>query len=76
MAVRDAIKEGGGIGPGLRGASTIPMQLAKNLYLWAERSYLRKLLEVPLAYLISALWNKRGDGDLSQHRALGTGRWS
>ena len=58
VAVRDAIKEGGGIGPGLRGASTIPMQLAKNLYLWTERSYLRKALEVPLAYLISALWPK------------------
>ena len=58
-AVRDAIKEGGGIGAGLRGASTIPMQLAKNLYLWPQRSYLRKLLEVPLAYLISALWRKK-----------------
>jgi monofunctional glycosyltransferase len=58
-AVWDAIKQGGGIGPGLRGASTIPMQLAKNLYLWTERSYLRKILEAPLAYLISALWNKR-----------------
>jgi monofunctional biosynthetic peptidoglycan transglycosylase len=59
VAIRDAIKEGGGIGPGLRGASTIPMQLAKNLYLWTERSYLRKSLEVPLAYLISALWRKQ-----------------
>jgi monofunctional biosynthetic peptidoglycan transglycosylase len=58
-AVRDAIKQGGGIVPGLRGASTIPMQLAKNLYLWPERSYLRKMLEAPLAYLISALWHKR-----------------
>jgi monofunctional glycosyltransferase len=57
-AVRDAIKEGGGIGAGLRGASTIPMQLAKNLYLWPQRSYLRKALEVPLAYLISAFWRK------------------
>ena len=37
-AVREAIKEGGGLG-GLRGASTIPMQTAKNLYLWNGRSY-------------------------------------
>ena len=59
VAVRDAIKQGGGIGPGLRGASTIPMQLAKNLYLWSERSYLRKALEVPLAYAISGLWPKQ-----------------
>ena len=58
-AVRDAIKEGGGIGAGLRGASTIPMQLAKNLYLWPQRSYPRKMLEVPFAYLISALWDKK-----------------
>ena len=58
-AVRDAIEEGGGFGAGLRGASTIPMQLAKNLYLWSERSYSRKVLEVPLAYLISALWHKK-----------------
>jgi monofunctional glycosyltransferase len=57
--VRDAIEQGGGIGAGLRGASTIVMQLAKNLYLWPQRSYLRKMLEVPLAYLISALWRKK-----------------
>ena len=35
------------------------MQLAKNLYLWPRRSYLRKTLEVPLAYVISALWPKK-----------------
>lgn len=42
-----------------RGASTIPMQLAKNLFLWPSRSYLRKGLEVPLALLIDAVWSKR-----------------
>jgi len=57
-AVRDATLEGGGVG-GFRGASTIPMQTVKNLYLWPERSYVRKVLEVPLAYLLSALWPKR-----------------
>ena len=35
------------------------MQLAKNLYLWPQRSYPRKMLEVPFAYLISALWDKK-----------------
>ena len=35
------------------------MQLAKNLYLWPQRSYLRKILEMPLAFLISALWPKK-----------------
>jgi monofunctional glycosyltransferase len=42
----------------VRGASTIPMQVAKNLYLWDRRSYLRKALEVPLAYAMTALWPK------------------
>ena len=56
-AVRDAINEGGGLA-GFRGASTIPMQTAKNLYLWSSRSYLRKFLEVPLAYVMTALWPK------------------
>jgi len=57
-AVREAIKEGGGLG-GLRGASTIPMQTAKNLYLWNGRSYVRKALEAPLAYVMSFIWPKR-----------------
>jgi monofunctional glycosyltransferase len=42
-----------------RGASTIPMQTVKNLYLWSQRSYVRKALEVPLAYLLSVLWPKQ-----------------
>lgn len=57
-AVRDAIQESQGRGF-LRGASTIPMQTAKNLYLWTWRSYLRKILEAPLAYAISAVWPKQ-----------------
>lgn len=42
-----------------RGASTITMQTAKNLFLWPGRSYLRKALEVPIAYWIETLWSKR-----------------
>lgn len=42
-----------------RGASTIAMQTAKNLYLWPGRSYLRKALEVPLAYWLDLVWPKR-----------------
>jgi monofunctional glycosyltransferase len=56
-AIRDAIKESGGLA-GARGASTIPMQTAKNLYLWNGRSYVRKALEAPLAVLMSLLWPK------------------
>ncbi|MBX3597881.1 MAG: monofunctional biosynthetic peptidoglycan transglycosylase [Rhizobiaceae bacterium] len=36
-------------GKPVRGASTIPMQTVKNLYLWNGRSFLRKALELPLA---------------------------
>ena len=42
-----------------RGASTIPMQTAKNLFLWPDRSYLRKVLEVPLALFIDLIWSKQ-----------------
>lgn len=46
-------------GAGLRGASTLPMQTAKNLFLWNGASYVRKALELPLAYYLSAIWPKR-----------------
>jgi monofunctional biosynthetic peptidoglycan transglycosylase len=42
-----------------RGASTIPMQTAKNLFLWPEQSYLRKALEVPLAQFMTLILPKR-----------------
>lgn len=46
-------------GSKLRGASTISMQTAKNLYLWPGRSFVRKLLEAYLTLLLEALWPKR-----------------
>lgn len=46
-------------GGSARGASTIPMQTAKNLFLWPSRSYLRKALEFPLALWMDAVWSKR-----------------
>jgi monofunctional glycosyltransferase len=42
-----------------RGASTITMQTAKNLFLWPERSLLRKLLEAALTPQVALLWPKR-----------------
>lgn len=42
-----------------RGASTIPMQTAKNLFLWQNRSFLRKIIEVPLALYIDAVLPKK-----------------
>jgi monofunctional biosynthetic peptidoglycan transglycosylase len=46
-------------GERLRGASTISMQTAKNLYLWPGRDYLRKAVEAPLTVLLEALWDKQ-----------------
>jgi monofunctional biosynthetic peptidoglycan transglycosylase len=43
----------------LRGASTIPMQTAKNLFLWRGPSYLRKGLEAWFTLLIEWLWPKQ-----------------
>lgn len=41
-----------------RGASTITMQVVKNLFLWPERSYLRKAIEVPLAVWMDLVLSK------------------
>ena len=42
-----------------RGGSTITQQVAKNLFLWPSRSYIRKGLELPLALWIDLIWSKR-----------------
>lgn len=42
-----------------RGASTITMQVVKNLFLWNSRSYVRKALEIPLALYADLVWSKR-----------------
>jgi len=42
----------------LRGASTISQQVAKNLFLWPGRSWVRKGLEAWYTLLIEALWPK------------------
>jgi monofunctional biosynthetic peptidoglycan transglycosylase len=46
-------------GDGLRGASTITQQTAKNLFLWSGRSFVRKGLEAGLAVSLEALWGKK-----------------
>lgn len=42
-----------------RGASTLTMQVSKNLFLWHGRSYVRKAIEMPLSLMIDGLWTKR-----------------
>ncbi len=46
-------------GKRLRGASTISQQVAKNLFLWSGRSFVRKGLEAYFTVLIELLWSKR-----------------
>jgi monofunctional biosynthetic peptidoglycan transglycosylase len=46
-------------GARLRGASTISQQVAKNLFLWSGRSFVRKGLEAYFTVLVEALWPKR-----------------
>lgn len=41
-----------------RGASTITQQVAKNLFLWNGRSYIRKGIEAWFTLLIEVLWSK------------------
>lgn len=43
----------------VRGGSTITMQLAKNLFLSGERSYLRKGQELAITYMLEAVMSKR-----------------
>lgn len=45
-------------GDGLRGASTITQQVAKNVFLWPGRSFLRKALEAYFALLLEVLLPK------------------
>ena len=49
---------GGEAGP-TRGASTISMQVAKNLYLWEGHSLIRKGLEMPMAVYMDGVLSKR-----------------
>jgi len=46
-------------GKTIRGASTISQQVAKNVFLWQGRSYLRKGLEAYFTVLIEYMWGKR-----------------
>lgn len=45
-------------GKRVRGASSISQQTAKNVFLWPERSWLRKGLEVYFTFLIEVFWSK------------------
>lgn len=53
QAIKDIFLE-----KGTRGASTITMQTARTVFLWPDRSLLRKLLEAYYTVLIEIFWSK------------------
>jgi monofunctional glycosyltransferase len=56
-ALRAVLGSGGEYGPS-RGASTITMQTAKNLFLWPTRSAVRKGAEIGMALVLGKAWSK------------------
>ncbi|WP_374643039.1 monofunctional biosynthetic peptidoglycan transglycosylase [Tabrizicola sp.] len=53
-AIRQAIEDGS-----TRGASTITQQVAKNVFLWHGRSWLRKAMEAVLTPAVELVWSKQ-----------------
>lgn len=56
-AIAAAMRANRAGGP-VHGASTLTQQVAKNVFLWHGRSWLRKGLEAGFTVLIEALWSK------------------
>ena len=56
-ALRAVMKGAGKNGPS-RGASTLTMQTAKNLFLWPGRSTIRKGIEIAMALVLDKVWSK------------------
>jgi len=56
-SIREAVQRNA-TGHRIHGASTITQQVAKNLFLWSGRSYLRKGIEAGFTLLIEWLWPK------------------
>ncbi len=53
-AIRAAVQEGSN-----RGASTLSQQVVKNVFLWHERSWLRKAMEAVITPVVELIWTKR-----------------
>jgi monofunctional biosynthetic peptidoglycan transglycosylase len=58
QAIRKALSHNARGGQ-LRGASTLTQQVARNLFLWQGRSWIRKGLEAWMTVLIETLWSKQ-----------------
>ena len=58
-AIEKAYNENAKRGQPAKGGSTITQQLAKNLFLSPDKSYVRKGQELVITYMIEAMWDKR-----------------
>ena len=56
-AMQQAIEKAGDGIP--RGASTISMQVTKNMFLWPSKSYIRKAIKIPFTLFMELAWPKR-----------------
>src|ERR1700754_1200873 len=43
----------------MRGASTISQQVAKNVFLWQGRTFIRKGMEMYFTFMIELIWGKK-----------------
>ncbi|MGO9172716.1 MAG: monofunctional biosynthetic peptidoglycan transglycosylase [Rhodomicrobium sp.] len=59
LSALDAAADAFALGRAKGGGSTIPMQTAKNLFLWNKPAFLRKPLEIPLAAYMDLVLGKR-----------------
>ena len=57
--ILDAVRSNNKKPQRIRGASTISQQVAKNVFLWKGRSWVRKGLEVYFTFMIEIFWGKK-----------------
>jgi len=58
MEAMEKAYQGNKKGKKIKGGSTITQQTAKNVFLWPQRSYVRKAFEVYFSFLIEVFWSK------------------
>jgi monofunctional biosynthetic peptidoglycan transglycosylase len=58
VGIQAALTKNEAKGHVVAGGSTITQQLSKNLFLWNERSYIRKAEEFIITWMIEHLWSK------------------